>query len=157
MEKQHFDFTYNGQTKLSECGNYRDFDNFVVISSAREAMYFIRCSLENEDFGTSFCATITHTTKTHNQNLISTNLTIDVDKHEDGLFEIKMATAEGQLFSNSTFKTRSPVGLVTYIQGNISTWLAAFKAQVEKVLVTENENIRIKLEAEAAERAKRRV
>lgn len=157
MEKQLFNFTYTNPTRLSDCRNYRDFDNFVVISCAREAMYHIRSSLNDESFEAPFTTTITHCTKTHNQNPIETNLTIDVEKHEDGLFEIKMSTTEGQLFSNSTFKTRSPVGLVTYIQGNISTWLAAFKAQVEKTLATENENIRIKLEAEAAERAKRRI
>lgn len=92
----------------------------------------------------------------HDQKEYESKITVDV-QIENGLFVIVMGTEEESLFSNSVFKTRSPIGLETYIQGNVAVWAQAFVKQVNKLLDTENENIRLKLEAEAIEKSKRRV
>lgn len=87
---------------------------------------------------------------------IQSKLSVDV-QIEDSLFIITMAGEEDNLFSNSVFKTRSPIGLETYIQGNMSVWAQSFVKQVKKQLDEENEKIRLKMEAEAAAKAKQRV
>lgn len=106
--------------------------------------------------GKPFIVDLTLETYLHDQKDFQSKITVGV-QIEDGLYVIAMSTEEESLFSNSVFRTRSPIGLETYIQGNIAVWSQAFVKQVTKLLDTENENIRLKLEAEAIEKSKRRV